>query len=1316
WRADGTLEYLGRLDHQVKVRGFRIEPGEIEARLAAHPGVREAVAVAREDTPGDRRLVAYVAAPGGGTAPTAEELREYLAASLPEHMIPSAFVKLEALPLTPSGKIDRRALPAPDPSAGLLEAYAAPRTPTEEILAGIWTEVLHLDRVGVRANFFALGGHSLLATRVISRVRDAFGAEVPLRALFEAPTVEGLARAVGEALGNGATVQAPPLVRVDRGRPLLPSFAQERLWFLDQLQPGSSAYNMPYALRIRGALDVAALERTLGAMAARHETLRTTFRAVDGVPVQVIAPPAPPRVPVVDLGALPAVRGARETARLAAEEAARPFDLSSGPLLRTAAVRLEEEWTVLLTLHHIVSDGWSMRVLAREVGMLYEAYAQGREPGLPPLPVQYADYAAWQREWLSGDVLERQLGYWRERLAGAPPLLEFPMDRPRPGMQTYRAASRSLHISPSLAQRLHSLGRREGATLFMTLLAAFDVLLARHSGQTDVVVGTPIANRTRSETEGLIGFFLNTLALRTDLSGDPTFRQVLGRVRETALGAFAHQDVPFEHLLAELNPPRSLSHSPVFQVMFNLLNVGDGRPGDLSGTTSGGLRGTGRLVARFDLELYAAEGPDGIRLRLVYNRDLFEPERMREFLEHLEVLLEGVATGPDRRVSEFPLLPPAERLRRAGQGRRVHIEHPFSEFAREEIEQTIQGRFERQARLHHGRVAVRTRRHTLTYGELDRAAGRVARTLLAGRPAREERVALLFEHDAPMIVGMLGVLKAGKTYVPLDPLYPRERVAFILEDSGASAILTNAANLARARELSGGHLPVIDVDAAEPDAAGAPAPASPDTPAYVLYTSGSTGRPKGVVQSHRNVLHHIRVYTNNLGIAHDDTLTLLSSYTFDAAVMAIYGALLNGATLCPFNWREDAAVGIAGWMREERITLYHSTPTVYRSLVGALGEDEVFPDVRLVVLGGEEVQRRDVERYRRHFAPGCVLVNGLGPTESTVTLQNFLDHETPVERTSVPVGYPVEDTEVLLVNAAGEQVAIYGIGEIVIRSPHVALGYWNRPELTEAAFPPDREGGPRRTYRTGDLGRRLPDGAIEYIGRRDFQVKVRGHRVEVGEVEVRLREAASVREAVVVARDLGSGETALVAYLVPDEGTPALDAAALRAWLGERLPGYMVPTAFVVLPELPLTPNGKVDRQALPAPARTAVTRETFTAPRTPTEEVLCRIWEEVLRVERVGVHDDFFEMGGHSLLATRIVSRVRQALRRELPLRVLFESPTVAGLAAAVEASVPEPSAPPPAILSRSEAERMLERIGELSPDEVERLLAALGDGEVDP
>ncbi|MEW5925849.1 MAG: amino acid adenylation domain-containing protein [Gemmatimonadota bacterium] len=1300
WNGRGEIEFLGRIDAQIKIRGFRVEPGEVEAALAAHPRVREAAVVVRGGG-ADRRLVGF-ATPVVGETATAAELRAWLAARLPEYMVPGALVLLEAIPLTPGGKLDRRALPEVDGSAAEAE-YVAPRTPAEEILAGIWSSVLGVERVGAADGFFELGGHSLLATVAMGRVRQAFGTELPLHALFEAPTPAAMAGRVADALRAGA-VPPPPILPTRRGGDVPASFAQRRLWLLDRLEPGTAAWNMPFSLRLRGALDARALERALAELARRHESLRTVLPALDGEPVQRILPAGPRPLPVVELRGLP--EGAREAAvrRLAEAEALRSFDLARGPLLRSTLLRAaDEEWVLLLTLHHVVGDGWSMEVLVREVAALYAAGVRGEPSPLPELPVQYADYAAWQHAWLAGGVLEAQLAFWRQALRGAPPLLELPAARPRPAVQRHRGASRRLLLPPELAGRVRELGAREGTTPFMTLLAAFAALLARYTGETDVVVGTPVAGRTRPETEGMIGYFLNTLALRTDVSGDPTFRELLARVRAATLGAYVHQDVPFEQLLEELAPARSLSHAPVFQVMFNFLNFADGGAprAELPGVEMEVLDG-GQPPAKYDWNLYARETPAGIGLELVYDADLFEDARMGEALAHLAALVEAAVERPELRVSQLPLRGPEPR-RAAGipaAGR------PFAPWPEDAAEGTLHGRFAGQARLHPHRLAVRTPRHALTYAELDHASSAAADALLRASPGAGERAALLFGHDAPMLVGILGALKAGKAYVPLDPAHPRERSADVLEDSGASVLLADAEHTAAAEALAEGRVPLVVMNGSteyevrstlqtvgQEDGGSSSALSHSRTfalshsqsLAYLLYTSGSTGRPKGVAQSHRNVLHHVRAYSENLRIGPDDVMTLFASYTFDAAVMAVWGALLNGASLRPLDWRAVDAAGAAEWMRREGVTLYHSTPTVFRHLAGGLAEGATFPAVRAVVLGGEEAQRRDWEAFRRHFAPGAVLVNGLGPTESTLALQAYLDHQTGPRGATLPVGLPVRDTDVLLVNAAGEQPAVYGAGEIVVRGPHLALGYWRRPGQTAAAFGPDPAGGPERAYRTGDLGRRLPDGGLEFLGRRDFQVKVRGVRVEPGEAEAALRAHPAVREVVVAPRGDAAGGRRLVAWLVPERGGGLPAAAELRAWARERLPEHAVPSAFVAVDGLPLTSTGKTDRLALPDPepeeARGSV------APRGATEELLAGIFAEVLGLERVGVHDDFFDLGGHSLLATQVVARIRAALGADVPLRTLFEAPTVAGL-------------------EGWEVDEELERLAGLSDEEVRRLL----------
>jgi amino acid adenylation domain-containing protein len=1267
YRSSGTLEYLGRTDHQVKLRGYRIELGEVEAVLQRHPAIREAVVVVRRDSEDDPRLVAYVvpeksAAEMAGMEDTlAGELRGHLRGYLPSYMIPATFEVLEALPLAPTGKVDRNALPAPGRRLPA-ETSLAPRTFTEETLAGIWCEVLGLERVGVTESFFALGGHSLLAVRILFRIRQALGADLPLRALFEEPTIAGLAVRIESA---GCAPAIPP---APAGCELPLSFAQERLWFLHQLEPDGAAYNLSLAVRLTGRLDRMALAGALSALVIRHEPLRTTFRAGEKGPVQVVRAPGPFPLPAVDLAGLRADLREAEARRLIAGEAMRPFDLARGPVLRALLLYLGPgEHRALLALHHIAGDGWSLDILLREWVALYRSAS----PGLQPLPLRYADYAAWQRGETHGRVIEEQLSWWARRLSGAPAVLELPMERPRPAVQTSRGRVVERLLPADLCRRLDELGHREGTTLFMSLLAALAAVLHRYTGQDDLVVGTPIAGRTREETAGLIGFFLNTLALRISLSDDPSARALLGRARDAVLAAFDHQDMPFERLLEELRLKRDLSRTPLFQVLLNWLDFTAGTEhADLPDLSIEPLP-VGEPGAKFDLELYA--GPQGgqIYLRAVFNRELFAPAQISGLLAHLEELLTGMVAGPDRRLSELSLT-----LSR-GEEVRPPSETPGYRLPSEATGGSIPECFAIQAAAHAGRPAVISQDGLWTYAELAREVDRVAHALSALEPVAE-RVALLFSPGLPMVAAVLGALAAGRTYVPLDPSYPPARLLDILADSRAGVLLAGEDRRPLAGSLAAA-LPILffgELPAAPP--AWRPPSVPPEALAYLLYTSGSTGRPKGVLQSHRNVLGHIRTYSRRLGLVPADRMLLLATYSFDAAVMDLFGALLSGAALCIWDLKSDGMEGLGSWIGGQAVTVFHATPTVYRAFLDSLRPEERFPALRFVVLGGEEARRRDLERFLETLAPGsgCRLINGLGPTESTLALQRFLGPGDRIVRPSLPVGWPVEETRVHLHNGAGEQPALWGTGELWLCSPHLAVGYWGHPDLTAERFVPDPEGGPgARRYRTGDLARRLPGGELEFLGRADGQVKIRGFRIETGEVEAALAGHPGVREAAVVARE-DPGGASLVAYLVlsPDRAPQAVE---LRAFLSERLPAYMVPAAFEALAALPINPNGKIDRRslsrrmdrnALPEPGKIQPdSADTFTAPRSPIEELLAGIWADLLQVERVGVHDNFFDLGGHSLLGMRLMAKIQDTLGVSLAVRTLFESPTVCEMAVAI-------------------------------------------------
>jgi len=1249
WLADGTLEFLGRADAQVKVRGYRVEPGEVEAALERMPEVGGAVAAVRQDPGGGPRLVGYVVAAPGRTVDPAD-LRARLREELPEYMVPSAVVLMETFPLTPSGKVDRRALPAPAEDAGS-RSGRAPRTPTEEILAGIFAEVLGVERVGAGDDFFDLGGHSLLGTRVVSRVRAALGAELPLRELFEAPTVEGLAERLDARLRAGADAGASPLVPVPRDRPIPLSFAQRRLWLVDRMEPGRPDYNLPVALRLRGRLDREALARALSEVVRRHEALRTTFRDAGEEPVQVIHPALPVSLPVADLRGLPAGAREREAARVATREALRPFDLAAGPLLRSALLRLDgEEWALLFAVHHTVADGWSVGVLVREVSALYAAFVAGRPSPLPGLPVQYADFAAWQRAWLTGEALDAQVAWWRTRLVGAPPLLELPTDRPRPTVQGGAGRAVSFALRADTAAALHGLARREGATLFMALLAGWQLLLARYSGQDDVCVGTPVAGRNRVEVEGLIGFFVNTLVLRADLSGSPSFRSLLARVRETTLGAYQHQDVPFEKLVEEIAPERSLGRSPLFQAMFALQNneTADLRLGDLTLEPLG----AGDPPAKFDLDLELGEEGGEVRGTLFYRAELWDRATVERMLEHLAVLLDGVAASPDLAVSEVPMMGAAERARVLEAG--IAAERPYPSGLR------VHDLFVAQARRTPGALALSHRGREVTYGELDRRSARLAVALRRAGVGPESRVGICLRRTPELVVAMLAVLRAGGAYVPLDPAYPRERLGYMLEDAEVGLVLTETALEGslpdgRARRL------LLDGGPGADSADSGEAPEVPESGAtaeclsHVIFTSGSTGRPKGVMVRHAStvvLLHWLREVVSDEERA---AVLFSTSVNFDVSVAEVFGTLCWGGRLVMV---EDALeLASAG----EPVAYASMVPSAAAELLRSGG---IPASVRTMNLGGEALP---AALARDLYALGTVekVGNLYGPTEDT-TYSTYAVVERGAE--TVPVGRPVANTRAYVLDASLHPVPGGVPGELYLAGDGLARGYTARPDLTAERFLPDPFGAPgARMYRVMDRVRLRATGELEYLGRTDHQVKVRGFRVETGEVETVLRRHPAVRDAVVIAREDVPGERRLVAYVVPRDGRETV-AAELRAHVGTHLPEYMVPSAVVAMETFPLTPNGKTDRRALPAPEWTG-DGAAYVAPRTPTEEILAGIWAEVLGVERVGARDGFFDLGGHSLLAARVVSRVREALGVEPPLRAVFEEPTVAGLAAAVDA-----------------------------------------------
>ena len=1296
--AGGELEYLGRLDTQVKLRGFRIELGEIEAVLCEQAGVAAAAVVAVAGA-GGPRLMAYVAAAGGAAAVGAGELRAHLRGRLPSYMSPTQILVLDALPLTPNGKVDRKALKAlkalPAPAGSGSGAGGRALTAVEEVVAGVWREVLGVGEAGAEDDFFELGGHSLLATKAVSRLRDIFHVELALRTMFEAPTVAGLARSVELARGGGEALQTPPVVRVARDGEIPLSFSQQRLWFLDELEPGNAFYNLSTALRIDGPLDAAALGQAFKEIVRRHEALRTTFVTVAGRPVQVISTDVRLSLPVTDLGGMAGAEREAEARRLAEKEAQLPFDLVRGPLLRTRLLRLDAQRHVaLLTMHHIVSDGWSKGVLMRELAALYEAYSANRPSPLPELPIQYADFSYWQRDWLQGEALERQLSYWKGQLAGAPSVLALPADMPRPAVQTFRGATHDFTLAAGLAAELNGLSRREGVTLFMTLLAAFSALLTRHTGQEDLVVGTAIANRDQAATEDLIGMFVNTLPMRVDTSGDPGFVDLLGRVREVALGAYAHQALPFEKLIDELRLKRDTSRSPLVQVMLILQNAPTSKL-ELPGLTLTPFVSASR-AAKLDLILSITEDVGVLRCALEYNTDLFKAATVERLAAHFRTLLEGIAADPRRRLSELPIMTDDERRRlREWNVTGADFERGYC----------IHELFEAQAAKTPDAPAVTYEDESLTYAELNRRANRLARRLQSMGVGPEVRVGICVGRGVEMIVGLLGILKAGGVYVPMDVDYPRERLSFMLEDARVGVLLTEERLLPKlpAHRVRTVCLDSERGDVGEQSDENPAAGALPENLAYVIYTSGSTGRPKGVCVSHRNVAHLFAAIYPSLGLGESEVWTLFHSYAFDFSVWELWGALLHGGRLVVVPlWTARTPDAFRELLKTRCVTVLSQTPSAFIQWAGAgrgetrLGEEL---SLRLIVLGGEALPS---ELARELANAGLPVWNFYGPTEATVW--SAVHRLRTADETPNAIGRPIQRMQLHVLDRLGSPVPVGVAGELHLSGEGLSRGYLNRPGLTAEKFIPhssaDEPGA--RLYRTGDLSRYLPDGRVEFLGRIDEQVKVRGYRIEPGEIEAALCEHEAVREALVVARATGPGEHRLVAYVVEEEGRRVV-VGGLRAALKERLPDYMIPSAFVVLEALPLTPNGKLDRRSLPAPgAERSEAGGSYQPPGTPEEVALARAWALVLGAERIGIHDNFFDLGGDSIRC--IQARVEtQKQGFDFSVQQLFQHQTIFELAGRLrvfeaDARV-EAQTPPFGLVAASERARLPEAVEDAYP-----------------
>ncbi len=1235
WRNDGTLDYLGRIDDQVKINGVRIEPAEVEAALLCHPDVGAAVVTALPATDGTKRLVAHLTS---ARPLPSEELRAHLRDRLPESFIPGLYVRLDAMPLTTNGKVDRGALPMPDiATGGSRPPYVRPRTPAQEIVAAVWSDLLQIEHIGLDDDFFALGGESLLLTRLAARLQSASGGKVDLRGLFEATTVAAQATLIRLPV---AAAEPEQILPARRDLPLPLSFGQHRLWFLDQIKPGGPEWVAPVFLRIPADVGVAAVRSALRALEARHETLRTRFRLTDGAPAQVVLPPGDVELRVVD-------GSAEDLEPLFGEQFRQGFDLAAGPLWRALLIRLpHQDQVLLLTIHHIASDGWSAVVLEREMKELCTAIQSGRIPQLGPLPVQYADYAAWQRARLTDDVVERGMTFWREALQDVPPL-QLPTDRPRPAERDARGAGVAVVIDDSLIASVNELSAASGVTPFMTLLTAFAVTVAKHSGQPDFAVGTPIAGRSRPEFDNVVGLFLNPIALRCNLSDDPTFLQALAGTRRTCIGAYAHSEVPFERIVDELEPDRDLSRTPLYQVGFDL------QEGGLATSAAADPLATQAFqrawqVAKTDLTLFLWHRADGSMTgALEYSTSLFDESTVQAMADHFVRVLEAVVADPAVRLSAVDMLSEAER-------RRLLVD--WNDPAAEQRDRCVHELFQARAARSPHATALEWGTERLSYAELDSRANGWAQRLMEGGVGPGAVVGILLDRGPDLVASMLGVWKVGAAYLPMDPSYPAERLSYLLDAAAAAVVVTSAGYAARfgvPTLLAGADGPAVD---AGPVVTGR---ADPDQLAYIIFTSGSTGRPKGVQITHRNLCNYLQPWAaDTLAAQGTGGAPLFSSVAFDMAVTALWAPLISGQRL--FLLPPDLDLTDLGRLlcAKAPFSFVKLTPGHLEILGEQLDDAAAARLASVLVLGGEPLPSAMANRWSAILGPGR-LINEYGPTEITVANCAYTV-ASGMSASRVPIGRPLPNTTLYLLDPGLRPVPVGVVGELYVGGAGVARGYLNEPGMTADRFVPNVFGAAgSRLYRTGDLARWLPDGTVDLLGRADDQVKIRGYRVEPDEVRSVLLDCPSVRDVAVVAE---GGD--LLAYTVPVDGVDP-QPAALAAHCATRLPDYMIPSHFITLDSLPLNQNGKLDRRRLPHPVEKII--EDRSGPTTVVQERISALWTELLGVT-VGIDERFFQVGGHSILVVRLVSRIQAEFDIDLPIQLVFENPTIAGMAAAVE------------------------------------------------
>jgi amino acid adenylation domain-containing protein len=1297
---NGQIVYVGRTDRQVKIRGYRVELEDIEAALANHPALRDAAVITKEEPSGAQQLIAYVVA-AHKEAPTAGELRQYLKERLPSYMVPAAFVWLEQLPLTIAGKLDQQALPpAPDVRPELDQILVEPRTETEAQLAAICAEVLGFRAIGVTDNFFELGAHSLHIMQIMARLRASFNAAPPLASIFDAPTVASLAACIetAQAANDGAAITVVDALR--RSGPLPVSYPQQAVWFLSKLAPDSVAYASQLSIRFVGQLDIDALNRAFTEIVRRHEIFRTTFSELDGQPVQTIQPPWTVNLPLRDLRDVPLDQREGEARRLIEAECRRGFDTAKLPLVRWSLLRLNDDEHILIQVeHHFVHDGWSLARLLHELETLYHAFTAGDPSPLPELPIQFADFAAWQREQVSRGASDKHLDYWKKKLADRPPGLELPSDRARPNLQSFHGATQKVSLSAHLRRALGDACQQEGCTLFMVMLAAFEALLYHYTEQEDLLIGTAVANRSRPEMEGVIGMIVNTIVLREDLSGNPTFRQLLKRARQTTLEAYEHEDLPFEKLVEELQPDRDMSRNPLFQVIFSFH---DSQLPELKfPQVTGRMQYEFNSTAKFDLDVVVmprytrSAGDDQIEEIVVeweYCTDLFDDATVKRLMDHYEAVLEAVLANPDRRLRDFSPLSATER---------ATILDEWNDTRREfSHDKCIHELFEAQVERTPDALALIADNGQLTYRELNERANQLAHYLRARGIGPESLVGLCVPRSVEMIIAVLGVLKAGGAYVPFSLRNPSKRLSLMIEDAQLSLFITQRSLL---EQLPATLPPVLCLDDERESIArertGNPAhTTTPYNLAYVIYTSGSTGMPKGVMIQHQSLVNFVEFVSDEYQLTPDDRVLQFASLSFDASAEEIYPCLVNGATLV---LRNDQMLGspssFAEQCRKLGLTIISLPMAFWNALTAGTAWDEwaSLERLRILVLGAERAMPQRVAQWHQHMRKDIRLINTYGPTEATVeaTLCDLTCAENGLRE--VAIGRPLGNVTSYVLNRQLQPVPVGVVGEVFVGGLGLARGYLRRAELTAERFTPDpfsSEAG-ARMYSTGDLARWRADGLLEFVGRRDEQVKVRGYRIELGEIEAALREQPGIADCVVIVHEPEKGQPQLVGYVVSSD---EIDGTQLRKGLREMLPEYMVPSVIMRVEKIPRMVSNKIDKAALPDPQVEAETRaREYREPRSPVEETLANIWAEVLGRERISIDDNFFELGGHSLLATKIISRTREALQVEIPITTFFASPTIADLAE------------PVVTLQSRYHEQILQALEHLSEEEIEQELS---------